>query len=453
VLNPHRYLWIAMAIAVPHLQCQSLLDQVNFKSGTLGGLRLYGASVYSGYSSSAYPLSGGLPSASTSSLQAVGPDVNYGVSASLGWQHHRDRTIFSLLYTGSYSGMAHYSDLNGFSQSLSFSASRQLSSKWTVSFSGSGQDSTLIQFLNQPSSLSIVSRLPLSFDDLAAAFAIGQFSNSQMASALTGAPLFESPSRNLLAGRRILSYSGQTALSYAHSSRLSVQLSGFSAAGQSRDDGSGGAPQNQATPRSAGLTAGIGLSYSLSPRTQAGLSANETYIVNKYQRAYLTSGTASIGRKMGQHWFLNVYGGGSITRMRQQSYGTPASQQPIGGGSIGFRTYQHTFVGSYTRSGSDNYGFAAGTNTTASGSWTWRRPGSRWSTFASAGQQNSRNNGFASLSGWTVSGGLTASLTTQTSVTAQYVYASNRGTYVGAPHDLTIHSFRVSLGWSPGVMH
>jgi len=36
---------------------QSLTDQVNFKSVTEGGLRLYGVSAFTGYSTTAFPLS------------------------------------------------------------------------------------------------------------------------------------------------------------------------------------------------------------------------------------------------------------------------------------------------------------------------------------------------------------------------------------------------------------
>ena len=67
-----RYAVIAAGIAIPQrVPGQSLLDQVNFKSATLGGVRLYGVSVYSGYLSSAYPLSGGLASASLPGLAST----------------------------------------------------------------------------------------------------------------------------------------------------------------------------------------------------------------------------------------------------------------------------------------------------------------------------------------------------------------------------------------------
>src|SRR5215472_10000961 len=109
-------LGIALAALAPSMEGQSLFDQADFKNLSLGGIHLYGVSVFTGYSTSAYPLGSGqqlLPGAA-----ALGADTNYGVSVSLGGQYHRDRTNFSMLYSGSYAGMARYSDTNAINQSL-----------------------------------------------------------------------------------------------------------------------------------------------------------------------------------------------------------------------------------------------------------------------------------------------------------------------------------------------
>ncbi len=427
---------------------QSLLDQVNFKGASVGGFRLNGISLYSGYSTSVLPV--GLGQTVPSGAQELGGSASYGVSASFGWQHHRQRTDFSLLYSLSYAGIARYSDLNALSHSLSMTASRQLAPKWTFTLAGTAQDATLAEFLYQPSALSVLSQLPSTFDDLAAAFSIGQFSNAQMASMFTGASMQESPARGLLLGNRVLSYSANAGLNYARSSRLSFHFASFSAGGQNRRGGQGGIPQEKfVLPRSIGMSAGMGLSYALSPRTQVGLSVDENRVVNRYQNVYTTNGTASVGRRMGMRWFLGVHGGGSFTQAIQGTYGTPVPRQVIGGGSLGFRTYAQTFVASYDRTSSDTSGFAVGTNTTAMGSWNWRRPGSRWTIFASAGQHQMKGTGFANISGWEASGGISGRLNTHTTLTAQYVYFNSRGNYLGNLNNMIAHSVRLSLGWSP----
>jgi hypothetical protein len=296
----------------------------------------------------------------------------------------------------------------------------------------------------------VVSQLPATFDDLAAALSIGQFSNAQTASMLTGAPVLESPARSLLLGDRVLSYSAQAALNYAHSSRLRFHFASFAAAGQHRTGGQSGIPQqNYVMPHSIGANAGMGVSYSSSPRTDLGFDVGADRTQNRYQSTYGTTATASLGRKMGMHWFLRVYGGGSFYEVIQQANGTPKTRQAVGGGAIGFHTYRHTFIGSYDRSSSDAFGFAIGTSTSAAGAWNWHRPGSRWSMFTSFGQQQTRNTGFTSISGWQVSTGMAGSLSAHTSVTAQYVYFRSAGSYLGTFSNLAVHSVRVSLGWAP----
>lgn len=442
------YVVIAAGALAATCPGQDLSDAVNFRSATVGGIHLYGLSVYAGYSTSAYPLNGAaqIPQG----VAQLGGDWTYGTSATVGWQRHRDRSNLSVMYTGSYGGMARYSNLNAFSHSASISMGRTLSGKWTVSLTGSAQDSTMAQYLFQPMTLSVVSQLPASFDDLAAVFSIGQFSNAQIASMLTGAPVMQTPARSLLLGNRIMSYSGQAALNYAHSSRLSFHFASFSAGGQNRSDGQKGVqPQNYVMPRSMGLNGGMGLSYSLSPRTQVGLDVEEERIQNRFQAAYNTTASAFLGRKMGIHWFLRAYGGGSLTQVVQQLYGSPKTRQLVGGGALGFQTYAHTFLASYDRAASDTYGFAVGSNTTMMGSWNYHRRDATWNVFASFGQQQMRNNGFASISGWESSAGWSKRLSEHTSLSAQYVYLSSNGNYQGVTNNLSVQTVRLSLGWIP----
>jgi hypothetical protein len=439
---------IGTCMAAGVASAQSLLDQVNFRSVSVGGFRLYGVSVFSGYSTSAFPLGSG--QLAPTGLEQLGGSVNYGASASFGWQHHRTATDFSLLYSATYSGVTRYSELNAPSQSLSASLSRQLTSKWTFTLTGTGQDTSQTEFLNQPTGFSVLSQLPATIDDLAAAFSVGQFSNSQIAAMFTGANMMASPARSLLLGNRVLSYSANTGLNYARSSRLSFHFAAVSAGGQSRRGGLDGTPREEyVLPRSIGMTAGMGMNYSLSSRTQVGLNVEGSRTINRYQKANTTNTTVSIGRRMGMRWFLSVHAGGSTTQTTQHVFAGPASRQIIGGGSLGFRTYTQTFAGSYERTSSSAYGFAVGTITTATGSWSWKRPGSRWSIFANAGQNQFRNTGFASISGWDAAGGISASMGARSSLSAQYVYYSTSGTYAGNLNNTAVHSIRVSLGWSP----
>src|SRR5258708_3577812 len=84
---------IAAGIMVPPGYGQSVADQASFRNMSLGGIHLYGVSVFSGYSTSAYPAGLGILPVGAGQL---GGDTNFGGSASLGGQYHRQRTDFSM---------------------------------------------------------------------------------------------------------------------------------------------------------------------------------------------------------------------------------------------------------------------------------------------------------------------------------------------------------------------
>jgi hypothetical protein len=444
-------IFIISGLFASYGNAQELLDEVNFRAGELGGLHIVGLSVFGGYSTSAYPQAG-LNLNAAPGIGNLGGDASYGAGGSVGWQRHREKTDISALYSGTYDGMVHYSNLNAYNQSLSISVGIRLTPKWTFSLAASGQDQNLAQYLFQPSASSVLTQVPSTFNDLAAAVAVGQFSNSQVASMLTGAPVLQLPGRSLLAANRILSYAGQANLDYAWSPRLRLHFATFTAAGQNRlgSQLDSSVPANYVMPRSFGANAGVGFTYSLSPRTDVGLNVEGNRTVNHYQSAYLTSAMGSIGRKMGMHWFFHVLGGASHSEFTQlQTIGTPKSNLVVGGASLGFKAQNHTFLASYNRTAADSFGFAVGTITSASGAWTWRRTGSKWGLTADFAQQQTKNTGFADLSGWQATGSITSSLNAHTTLTAQYVYLHDVGTYVGVYNNFSMQSVRLSLGWAP----
>jgi hypothetical protein len=353
-------------------------------------------------------------------------------------------------YSGAYTGMVHYSDADGYSQSLSLRADRQLSPKWSFSLSATGQDATLMQVLNEPSAVNVTSPLLSNFNDFAAAFGLGSYSTAQAASMILGAPVLQTPLRTLLLGNKVLTYSGNGGLAYAYSRHLSFHASSFASGGQNRSAALDGVPQtNYVLPRSFGADAGMSWSYSPSPRTDLGFNVDANRLQNHFQNAYTSTATASVGRKMGMHWFSRIYGGATLTQVTQQLSGTPETRQAVGGASIGIKTYTDSFVASYDRSAFDTYGSIVGTYTTLSGTWNRRRPGSRLSTFASFGEQQVSNTGFESFSGWQASGGLSEHLTATTTLSAQYVYFRTAGSYLGTSSSLSVQSVRLSMSWSP----
>src|SRR5579871_779586 len=166
--------FLMLGIGAGICDAQPAWDEVNFRAGQVGGLHLNGVSVYTGYSSSAYPL--GLGSQPSAGYGGLGPDVSYGAATSVGWQYHHRSTDFSALYGLSYSGMARYSNLNAFGHVLTLDVTRKLSRKWTLGIAGSGSLQTMSQLVFQPSVQSLQSQLATDINDLAASSA-GQAGN------------------------------------------------------------------------------------------------------------------------------------------------------------------------------------------------------------------------------------------------------------------------------------
>lgn len=448
------YVLIALTLAGSAARAQ--MNDVNFQGVTREGFHLYEISAFSSYTSSAYPIT------TTNTLSPgaaqLGYNINYGVSGGVGWQYTRDKVTITVGYTGTYNQSENYSSLTSFGHSLRANASWKLTPKWGLTFSGSGQYETLAQYLFEPTGLATVNQTSSSFNDLAAAMGVGNFSSTQAAAQLGGiatgalagsgtSPI--SPSASLLIGIRLLTYAAQTSLNYQATERLSLFVSGVTAAGENRFPNANGTQQSYAIPHSIGLNGGLGVDYSLTPRTNVGFGVTESRISNVYQTAYTTQAMASIGRKMGTHWFLRGSGGGSYSSILQQQSGSPSQHQFIGSGSVGYQLAAQSFVAAYNRSSVETDGFAVGTNSTAGGSWMWRRRGSNWSLTAGISDLQLNNTGFVTLSGWTINGGAVVHLPANIAMNVSYAYSNSSGNYLGTTTKLTVNTVRLTLGWVP----
>ena len=306
-----------------------------------------------------------------------------------------------LTYTPSYTGRLRFAAWNALNHSASFNAARRFG-KWRFNVSAAADLSNLSEFLFSPTVFASVAAVPVSFNDLAAAVLTGTFSNAQLASLLTGAPLVESPARNLFFGERMFTSAVQTSLSYAPSPRLAITFSGSANRTQHLSDNQAGVAQSSyLIPKTTSAGAGLALSYSRSARTQLGISVISNRVASSIQDVYTTTTTASLGRTMGRRWFLQVSGGIGVMNPVRSTYVLPTRPQPVANASLGYRTLSHTFLGSYSRAVSDSYGLGASSTSSTSGSWRWARPGRSWWIESSAGwQQLAGGAAYANSSGW-----------------------------------------------------
>ena len=383
---------------------------------------------------------------------ALPADVSGGASASFGWTKFSDRTAFSLNYTSAYTGHVRYSSLNTLQHSLSITTNRKIAPRWNLGLSAGGNLSSVEQFLFSSNGLSRAASVPSTFDDLAAGLLAAKFTNNpQLGTVLTSAPLVESPLGNLLYGQRMLTTSASAFLSYTYSPRLSMTFSGgASRAQQISDDRTRSASSSYLLDTTSG-SGGVAISYSLSPHAQLGGTVTSSRIVSSVQDAYTTTSLASLGRTVGKHWVMQIHGGvGVTTPVRQTSFRISTTPLPAAGGSLGFKTFEHTILGSFDHTVSDSYGLGAASSSTANATWQWRRPGREWWIESSLGWQQLGGNALATFSGWHTSAGLGRQIGRHLALFTQYAYLD----YVGVPQQRSASSLsqsavRVSLVWSP----
>lgn len=447
------YIAIALAFgsrAVPAQQMNALTDLSN---ATWEGIHLYGVNVFTSYVSSAFPVE--TTTVIAPNAAQLGHDVTYGASVNVGWQYHRgERLGINMAYAGSYTRSQNFNSLSSFGHSFRANAFWELTQKLTLTASANANYATLAEYVYQPTSLSITAQSPATINNVAASMGVGQFSNTQSASALSAAtPAGVSNQTSLLLGNRILTYATQASLGYQATSRLSFSFAAVSAAGQNRNGGVAGAPpQTYVVPRTFGLMAGGSVGLALTPRTDIAINFGTSRNSTLYQSGYSTTAGLSMGRMMGTRWFLRGSGGAAYSWAVQQQQGTPKAIQLTAGGSVGYGLNSQTFLANYNRSSTDINGFAIGTNTHLAGAWGWHRPDRAWNMSASFGQQLVRNTGFTSLTGW--NGGITwyTHLVAGTMLTMQYVYSSSTGNLFGYTTKVTVNSVRLTIGWVPAAL-
>jgi hypothetical protein len=413
------------------------------------GLRIHGASSYVGYSSLAFPNRGGFLLGDRS----LGWEVSYGGSATVGWTRPGAKTSLSLIYTPSYTGRARYTEWNAVNHAGAFWLSRKLNSKLDLSLSAAVSSSNLENHLFAPTVFQQLLDVPVTFEDLANAMVAGRYTNNQLASLLTGAPLLESAARTLIYGDRVFSASSKVTLGYQATPRLSVHAS----AGASRNYHQPGGSQSDPDPLTeafyisgtSSLNANAGLGYSLTPRTQIGFGVSANRNLSTVYDGYTATASGSIARKMGRRWFAHASAGVGKAYYGRQLVEISSRPTWVSGAGVGFSHYSHTLVASYSRSAGDAFGLGANASTAVTGAWQWGRPGRFWKPWAAIGYNRYHGGAVNRMEGWMASAGLSRALTRTTGLSLSYAYLSNRGEFLGVSRQISAHSVRLTLGWSP----
>jgi len=203
-------------------------------------------------------------------------------------------------------------------------------------------------------------------------------------------------------------------------------------------------------PRAITANAGVSVSYALSPRTEVGLNMSSSRAFSSIQDAYTTSASGFIGRTIGRRWFAQVHGGGGFITNLHSHYPSGAGTSPVFGGSLGYRTSAHGFLGSYDHTLGQSYGVGAAGMTSIAAAWNWWRPGHHWGLNRSYMRQEFSKGAFGNVQGWRAAFGLTRQLGDHLVLETAYTY----GAYSSAStpllaYDSAQHAIRLSLMFTP----
>jgi hypothetical protein len=439
------------AVLIANLSAQTIVPTAPSYPGPVDGVRLYHVSGYSTYYSSGLPYSSS--SISPGQIQANGLWTTGG-SVLIGMRRTRPRTQFRLSYSASYStASGRYSNWNGLNQFISAGLTRKLSSRWTLGITANLLDTTAMELLLNPATLSGFSTAPANADELAAAMRDGALSDGGIAAYLTGSPFLEDPSQTLQFGRRLLSYNISTRVSYSHSPRLTFYFGGVSASGQylSRGYSQPDIPDELDVPRSTSVFAAAGFTYGLSPRTEVGLHSRIERIRSRFQDAYTGTASGSLSRRLSPNLILRLDGGVAMRSPIRSVVPLSSDPQLVAGVHLGYNRRSHTFTLKHSRTISSAYGFGSGLSTFSGATWLWRAPNARWHTFSSGGYQELSGTGYATIRGWMFASGAGRTLGSNVGLQVQYAFLNNSGSASGIAREFMQHSIRVSLNWSPGI--
>jgi hypothetical protein len=415
------------------------------------GLQVRNVTAYFDYYSSTLP--NGLQS-----TVSAGYDFTGGGSVEVGWARSSERSNSSLAYISSLNGHFRYSELNVWNHALSFTTSYKLVPRWTFGFSARGDLSSIVQTLFAPTTLNNVASTQASFDELASALLASKFTNPQLASVLNGAPLVESPVRNLLYGQRMFTAGVQTSLSYSYSPRLSMTFQAGAGRNQQVFDQTVSSANTAIIPNTTTGSAGVTLSYSLSPQSQIGGSVTTVRTSSSVLDSYTTTSLVSMGWTLARRWVVQLHGGVGVTNpVRLTSVQFESRPHPAAGGALTYRTFEHTFLGSFDRTVSDSYGLGASSTSNATFVWRWSRPGRSWWVETSLGWQQLQGNGLGDTSGLRTTAGFGRTLSAHVALFTQYAYLSYSGRLQQNVQQNVLQTLssqdqsamRVSIQWSP----
>jgi hypothetical protein len=409
------------------------------------GFGFYGVAAFAEYTSSTVPFNAIVPVAGLN----LGPNYLAGGSASMGWMNIGGRTNAHVTYNISYNASLRYSSWNTLNHFLNFGVTHDVSPRLTTYFSGTAATMRWDQFLFEPTVLSEVAGTPSTFDELVSAILSGKYTNSQLASILTGAPTLESPAATLLYGTQFFTSSLRTGIGYELTSRLHFHAD---AGGSRTQHLNTDTPQLNGVylvPSTTSASATMGVGYSLTPFTTIGLEATGSRTFSHFEDVYTVNGVVTANHVLGRHWIVSGRGGtGTFVPVRQTFRYKPGLHYVAGGG-ITYKSESQSIILNYNHTIADTSGIGAESSDSGSGTWQVHLPGQKWGVFARGSYTSLTGSSLSNIHAWLGGGGIYRMLNRHTNATLAYMYGRSTGTVEGFSESRPLQAVNLMISWTP----
>jgi len=331
---------------------------------------------------------------------------------------------------------------------FSLAYSRILGSKWTMNWSAAAQVMNFDEALFAQSNLAQIASNPIDFENLTGGIFNGKSSDPELNSIAQGAFHPDRGLQSFLLGRRTGTADLGGTLTYAYSPRF--LLSAVAGSSLTRHLKESSDPAGVFYPKLNSMSVGMNATYSLSPRTQVGASANVTRSELGLQTLKTNAVSAFINRTMSRRWFVQAsLGLGSDTYGHERHLNNRYS---VG---LGFKSFSHTALVAFDRGFDDPYDLANAAlkhARTLNGSWHYARPGSSWWATTSATQLIAIYRDVPGTDSWDISQAVGRRISRNYSVVVQYTagrVGAKRYIQDGRQYQLEQTGVRASFIWSP----
>jgi hypothetical protein len=397
----------------------------------------------------------GIAGIPTGSLGAGQSSALVQGSATVGWIKGGRRGRFSLAWSPQYLRGLQGVNFQSINQSLGLTGTRSIGTHWSLDVAASGVLSDFSQLQLAQGRFAGIAGVQASFDELAAAILSGRVSNPGLIDAIRTPATLASPESAFLYGGRMFSASTAMSLSYNRSTRSSLRWSAVASRTQFTTAASQGADRPSDTraallPGTSAASANVSWTYSLSPRSSLTVEGGGTRVRSVLQDSYTARTGVSIGRTLTRRWFVQGSGGAGVIRPLRETLAPVRGLQAEFGGSLGYKRWSHTFLGSFQRAVSDTYGIGANSTQTASAGWNWSHPGGSMQVSATFGFSQLFSPMLVDARSWMTNGTVSRAFGRTLALQVACSYSQfPRALLIAAP-SLSQTAVVTSLVWSPG---